>query len=240
MSRKPVVGITGAYVFHNKFMEGTYVHHDYQKSVAVNGGIPIVLPFVEEKLASLMVDQCDAIILSGGEDVDPSVFKKDPHPNLGDTVLLRDNVELKIIERAMERNIPILAICRGIQILNVALGGTLIQDIPSQVEEAIKHSQSVNRNYDTHWVTIKENSKLASIIGETKTRVNSLHHQAIDVVADNLEVVAKSSDGVIEAVEHTNYASFLLGIQWHPESMAATNEKMNRIFSELIESASAM
>lgn len=236
MIRKPVIGITGAYVYHNKFMEGTYVHHDYQKAIADNGGLPIVLPFVKEDLASIMVDQCDAILLSGGEDIDPIVFGMDPHPKIGDTIILRDKVELGILERAMERNIPILAICRGIQVLNVALGGTLIQDIPSQVEGAIKHLQSVNRSWDTHWVTIKDNSKLASIIGETKTRVNSLHHQAIDLVGENLEVVAQSSDGIIEAVEHKNYQNFLLGIQWHPESMAASNEKMNRIFAELINS----
>lgn len=236
MLSKPIIGITGAYVFKNKFMEGTYVHQDYQKSIAANGGLPIILPFVEEKLAIEMVDLCDAVILSGGEDVDPIVFGEDPHPHIGDTILLRDKVELNIIKRAMETNKPILAICRGIQILNVSLGGTLIQDIPSQVKDSIKHTQTVNRSWDTHFVTIKENSQLASIIGGTKIRVNSLHHQAIDSLAEDLEVVATSKDGIIEAVEHKSYCNFLLGVQWHPESMASTNEKMNRIFSELIKS----
>ncbi|MEK5380054.1 gamma-glutamyl-gamma-aminobutyrate hydrolase family protein [Niallia sp. FSL W8-0635] len=236
MLGKPIIGITGAYVFKNKFMEGSYVHHDYHKSIAANDGLPIILPFVEEKLAIEMVDICDAIILSGGEDVDPIMFGEDPHQNIGDTILLRDKVELNIIKRAMETNKPILAICRGIQILNVALGGTLIQDIPSQVKEGMKHTQTVDRSWDTHFVTIKENSKLAEIIGETKTRVNSLHHQAIDSLAEELEVVATSKDGIIEAVEHKSYRNFLLGVQWHPESMAATNEKMNRIFAEFIKS----
>lgn len=122
MLGKPIIGITGAYVFKNKFMEGSYVHHDYHKSIAANDGLPIILPFVEEKLAIEMVDICDAIILSGGEDVDPIMFGEDPHQNIGDTILLRDKVELNIIKRAMETNKPILAICRGIQILNVALG----------------------------------------------------------------------------------------------------------------------
>jgi putative glutamine amidotransferase len=233
---KPVIGITGAYVFKNKFMEGTYVHHDYQKSVAVNGGLPVILPFVEEDLAREMADLCDAVILSGGEDVDPSLFGEDPHQNIGDTIILRDKVEIQIIKRAMETNKPILAICRGIQILNVALGGTLIQDIPSQIKDSIKHTQSVNRNLDTHFISIDEKSKLANIIGETKTRVNSLHHQAIDGLAAGLEIVATSSDGVIEAVEHKSYPNFLLGIQWHPESMASTNDKMNQIFREFIKS----
>ncbi|MDU1848381.1 MAG: gamma-glutamyl-gamma-aminobutyrate hydrolase family protein [Niallia nealsonii] len=233
---KPIIGITGAYIFKNKFMEGTYVHHDYQNTIAANGGLPIILPFVEEALSIEMVDLCDAVLLSGGEDVDPILFGEDPHRNIGDTILLRDQVELQIIKRAMETNKPILAICRGIQILNVALGGTLIQDIPSQLLDSIKHTQSVSRSLDSHFVSIKENSKLAAIIGEGKTRVNSLHHQAIDSLAVDLEVVATSSDGIIEAVEHKNYPHFLLGIQWHPESMASTNEKMNRIFAEFIKS----
>ncbi|WP_400246894.1 gamma-glutamyl-gamma-aminobutyrate hydrolase family protein [Niallia sp. JL1B1071] len=237
MLSKPIIGITGAYIFKNKFMEGTYVHHDYQKSIAANGGLPIILPFVEENLAVEMVDLCDAVILSGGEDIDPITFGEDPHQKIGDTILLRDKVELNVIKRAMETNKPILAICRGIQILNVALGGTLIQDIPSQVKDSIKHTQSVNRSWDTHFITIKEDSQLASIMGETKTRVNSLHHQAIDILAKDLEVVATSKDGIIEAVEHKSYRNFMLGVQWHPESMASTNEKMNQIFAEFIKSA---
>lgn len=237
MLSKPIIGITGAYIFKNKFMEGTYVHHDYQKSIAANGGLPIILPFLEENLAVEMVDLCDAVILSGGEDIDPITFGEDPHQNIGDTILLRDKVEINVINRAMETNKPILAICRGIQILNVALGGTLIQDIPSQVKDSIKHTQSVKRSWDTHFVTIKEDSQLASIIGETKTRVNSIHHQAIDMLAKDLVEVARSKDGIIEAVEHKSYQNFLLGVQWHPESMASTNEKMNQIFAEFIKSA---
>jgi putative glutamine amidotransferase len=121
--------------------------------------------------------------------------------------------------------------------LNVALGGTLIQDIPSAVKNSIKHSQTVDRSWDTHWVSVEENSRLADIVGETSVRVNSLHHQAIDRVANDLVVVAQSADGIIEAVEHKTYQNFLLGIQWHPESMAASNEKMNHIFAEFVKSA---
>ncbi|WP_445505711.1 gamma-glutamyl-gamma-aminobutyrate hydrolase family protein [Niallia sp. 03091] len=237
MGKKPVIGITGAYVFHNKCMEGTYTHHDYQKTIAKNGGLPIILPFVQEELAEEMVEQCDAILLSGGEDVDPSMYKQDPHQMLGATTPLRDKVEWNIIKAAMRRNLPILAICRGVQILNVALGGTLIQDIPSVVKDSIKHSQTVDRSWDTHWIKVDENSRLAAILGDTTVRVNSLHHQAIDQVGHDLQVVAQSADGIIEAVEHTNYSNFLLGIQWHPESMAATNEQMNQLFAEFVQSA---
>ncbi|WP_445488657.1 gamma-glutamyl-gamma-aminobutyrate hydrolase family protein [Niallia sp. 03133] len=237
MTKRPVIGITSAYVFHNKFMEGVYTHHDYHKTIAKNGGLPIILPFVQEELAEEMVEQCDAILLSGGEDVDPSMYNQDPHQKLGATIPLRDKVELNIVKAAMKRNLPIFAICRGIQLVNVALGGTLIQDIPSVVKDSIKHSQTVDRSWDTHWVTVEQNSRLANIVGEAAVRVNSLHHQAIDRVADDLAVVAQSADGIIEAVEHKNYQNFFLGIQWHPESMAATDEKMNRLFAEFVKSA---
>jgi len=237
LANKPVIGITGAYVFHNKFMEGTYVHHDYQKVIAANGGIPIILPFLAENLVEEMIDQCDAILFSGGEDVDPKFYGQDPHQKLGETIPLRDKWEMSLLEKAMEKKKPILAICRGIQLLNAALGGSLIQDIPSNVKNSIQHSQTVNRSWDFHWVTIDEGSKLANILQETKLRVNSLHHQAIDRLAESLKVTAKSSDGIIEAVEHIYYDNFLVGIQWHPESMAATDEKMNKIFAEFIKSA---
>lgn len=236
---KPVVGITGAYVFHNKFMVGTYVHHDYQKVIAANGGIPIILPFLEENLAQEMVEKCDAILFSGGEDVDPQFYGQDPHQKLGETIPLRDKWEIALLEKAMEKKKPILAICRGIQLVNIALGGSLIQDIPSDIKNSIKHSQTVNRSWDSHWVTLEKGSRLEEILQETKIRVNSLHHQAIDRLAEPLRVTAKSSDGVIEAIEHEYYGNFLLGIQWHPESMAATDEKMNKIFAEFVKSATS-
>lgn len=237
MANRPVIGITGAYVLHNKFMEGTYVHHDYQKTIHANGGLPVILPFVSAELAEEMVDHCDAILLSGGEDVDPQFYHQDPHQKLASTIPLRDEVELALIKAAMEKQKPILAICRGVQILNVALGGTLLQDIPSQVSDSIQHTQKAERSRDTHWTSIDASSKLYEIMGVESERVNSLHHQAIDRLAEELIVTAKSSDGIIEAVEHKDYGNFLLGIQWHPESMASTNERMNRIFTEFIAAA---
>lgn len=237
LASRPVIGITGAYVLHNKFTEGTYVHHDYQKAIHANGGLPVILPFVSEELAEETVNLCDAILLSGGEDVDPAFYNQDPHQKLGSTIPLRDKVELALIKAAMEKRKPILAICRGVQILNVALGGTLLQDIPSQVSNSIQHTQTAERGRDTHWATIDVNSRLYEIIGVESVRVNSLHHQAIDRLADALKVTASSSDGIIEAVEQKNYADFLLGIQWHPESMASSYERMNRIFAQFIAAA---
>lgn len=234
MQKKPIIGITGAYVKHNEYMEGVYVHHDYHKSVAANGGIPIILPYINPEIALETLSVCDGIILSGGEDVDPQLFGQDPHHQLGPTTPERDLAEIAMVKYALENNIPLLAICRGVQILNVALGGTLIQDIPSQIKESIQHSQKIDRSRDTHWVTISRDSKLYGIVGSERVRVNSLHHQAIDRVANDLRVVAQSSDGIVEAVEYIQPTTFTVGVQWHPESMASTNSEMNNIFVEFI------
>jgi putative glutamine amidotransferase len=235
--RKPVIGITGAYVKHSQHMEGVYVHHDYHKSVAANGGLPIILPYIDSKIAIELVKMCDGIILSGGEDVDPSFYGQDPHLHLGPTIPERDLVEIAIAKYAIEHDIPLFAICRGVQVLNVALGGTLIQDIPSQSELPIQHSQIVERARDTHWVDIEKNSKLYKILGSDRVRVNSLHHQSINLLGTDLRVVAFASDGTIEAVEYARPSRFTLGVQWHPESMAATDLMMNRLFGEFLKSS---
>ncbi|MEH7121405.1 gamma-glutamyl-gamma-aminobutyrate hydrolase family protein, partial [Neobacillus vireti] len=141
------------------------------------------------------------------------------------------------VKFALENNIPLLAICRGVQILNVALGGTLIQDIPCQVKEPIQHTQIVKRSRDTHWVNIQRDSKLFQLLGTEQVRVNSLHHQSIDRIASDLRIVAQSSDGIVEAVEYVHPSTFTVGVQWHPESMASTNSQMNNLFAEFIKSS---
>ncbi|KLU63678.1 putative glutamine amidotransferasec [Desulfosporosinus acididurans] len=236
MHNKPIIGITGAYVKHNSYMEGVYVHQDYHKSVILCGGIPIILPYVSPEITIEMLKLCDGIILSGGEDVDPKFYGQDPRIGLGHTIPERDQVEISIVNYALKHQVPLLAICRGVQLLNVALGGTLIQDIPSTVSKALQHSQTAERNRDTHWVTVEKNSKLYEIFQEDRVRVNSLHHQAIDVLAPDLRAVAKASDGIIEAVEYTKVSSFFIAVQWHPESLASTNPLMRRLISQFIAS----
>jgi putative glutamine amidotransferase len=240
MNKKPIIGITGAYMKRNEHMEGVYVHHDYHKSVAANGGIPVILPFINPEMTLETLPFCDGIILSGGEDVDPQFYGQDPHIHLGPTLPDRDLVEIEIVKYAIKYNIPILAVCRGVQILNVALGGTLIQDIPSQMKEPIQHSQTVERRRDTHWVNISTDSKLYQILGADRVRVNSLHHQALDKVSEDLRVVAMSSDGIVEAVEYIHSSTFTVGVQWHPESMASSNSSMNNLFIEFIKSSSGV
>ena len=237
MQKKPVIGITGAYVKHNAYMEGVYVHQDYHKSVTLCGGLPMILPYVNPELAIEMVQLCNGIILSGGEDIDPYFYGQEPQKNLEVTTPERDEVEIALVKYALQSQIPILAICRGIQLLNVALGGTLIQDISSSVNKSLQHFQKVERKRDTHWVRIERDSQLYKIFGEDQVRVNSLHHQAIDCLAPELKVVARASDGIIEAVEHTSAPSFVIGVQWHPESLASSQPLMKELFYQFIKSS---
>jgi putative glutamine amidotransferase len=236
MGTKAVIGITGAYVQHNPFMEGLYVHHDYHKSVALTGGLPIVLPYINPEFSQEMLQLCDGLILSGGEDVDPKFYGQDSYLDVGATIAERDEVEIALARQALQCKIPLLAICRGLQILNVALGGTLIQDISRQVCKPLQHVQISDRSRDTHWVMIETDSRLYKIFGQARVRVNSLHHQALDGVATGLKVAATASDGIVEAVEYTGN-SFAIGVQWHPESLASSNLLMKKLFVEFINSA---
>jgi putative glutamine amidotransferase len=237
MRKQPIIGITAGYLKFDDTMEGVYVHHDYHRSIVACGGIPIVIPTTNPELAKHQIDLCDGVIVSGGEDVDPIFYQSEPHQHLGFTNPERDEFEIAVIQHVLEHKKPLLAICRGIQILNVALGGTLIQDISSQLQNALQHTQRVPRGRDSHWVSIKENTTLRQIFGIDKVRVNSLHHQAIDRVSDRLNIVATASDGIIEAVEYTD-TSFAIGVQWHPESMAANgNPLMKALFQEFVNRA---
>lgn len=234
---KPVIGITTSYGKHTEFMEGVYVHHDYHRTVAARGGVPILIPNASIDSALAVLPLLSGLIISGGEDVNPQFYGQDPHPKLGPTCTVRDEIEIALIRRALEADLPILAICRGAQILNVALGGTLVQDIPSQLPDAMQHTQLHPRGEDAHWVNVEKDSRLHAIFGETKTRVNSLHHQAIHEVAVALRTVAVANDGVIEAVEHRQHR-FAIGVQWHPESMVAHgNQQMGGLFDALLAAA---
>jgi len=236
MKKRAVIGITGAYVQHNSFMEGLYVHHDYHQAVAMNGGLPIVLPYINSELSLEMLKLCNGLILSGGEDVDPKFYGQDSYPNLGATISERDEVEIALVKQAIQCQIPILAICRGLQILNVALGGTLIQDISQQIDKPLQHFQTSARSCATHEVMIDRDSRIHRIFGEEKVRVNSLHHQALNIVAKDLKVAAQSADGIIEAAEY-NGSWFVIGVQWHPESLVSSHPMMGKLFAEFITSA---
>lgn len=181
-----------------------------------------------------LLERVDALVLTGGDDVSPARYGEPPHPALGRISDERDAAEIALVQTARELGLPTLAICRGVQILNVALGGTLIQDIPSQVGAEINHDPDTPRTSHSHQVEIATDSRLARAIGVTHMEVNSVHHQAIRRVAPTLRVVATAPDGVIEGVETApDDPWWCVGVQWHPEDMFERSEPDARLFSAL-------
>lgn len=211
----------------------------YSKSILEAGGIPIIIPFgVEEDVAQIL-SISDGLLLSGGHDVHPFYFGAEPSPKLGQIYPERDTVELALTNAAIARQMPIFGICRGIQLLNVALGGTLYQDIDSEYHSSkiLKHTQQAARGVATHYVNIEQDNLLMEIIEKEQISVNSYHHQAVNVIAETLSVAAKSSDGIIEAVVHETLP-FCLGVQWHPEEQAfAGDEVAKKLFKAFVEAS---
>ena len=225
---QPVIGITGNY--EDNICK---LSHGYFQSVVAAGGVPMIIPPVED--ANTLVntlDRIDALILSGGGDINPLFGGDEPSPRLRGINQKRDLPELMITRLAYNRQIPILGICRGIQALAVALGGKVAQDISIQAN--VKHSQDADRAEQTHSIKIAEDSILHSLYGEEKIYVNSFHHQAVKDTGDKFRVVAKSSDGIIEAMESSEYKS-IIGVQWHPECL----EDGMPLFRWLVEEAKA-
>jgi putative glutamine amidotransferase len=191
---------------------------DYVRSVARSGAVPLVLPPLPAEAANTVLDRLDGLLLSGGIDVDPALYGRPRHPKLGRVDRERDDFELALTRDALRRDLPILAICRGQQVLNVATGGTLIQDIPSELEGAVTHAAPGKRTRRSHPVEVVAGSKLHEILGPGPLTVNSFHHQAIDDLGAGLTISGRCpEDGVIEAVEMKDRC-FVLGVQWHPES----------------------
>ena len=175
------------------------------------------------------------MILSGGHDVSPYNYGQEPNPKLGETFPERDTYDMLLLEESKKRNIPILGICRGSQIINVAAGGTLYQDLSLIPGNVLKHNQVSKPTLKTHKIQIEENSIISEIFGK-ETMVNSFHHQALDKVADDFKVVARASDGIVEAIQHKTY-KFLVGVQWHPEMLAVECDEARELFKRLIEEA---
>jgi putative glutamine amidotransferase len=163
-----------------------------------------------------LVGMCAGLMLSGGEDIDPSRYGHDPIPELGEVNPPRDEAELRALDCAVRRDVPILGICRGHQLLNVYFGGTLCQDIGVEMEDAISHLQTTPWGSHHHEATVVEGTRLAAAVGKQRLSINSYHHQAVRRLAPNLEVSARADDGLIEAVESRDHR-WVVGVQWHPE-----------------------
>ena len=208
----PIIGIT----MHPS--EGRQQINDaYIDSIIQAGGIPLCIPIIQHGINEVL-SKVDGLLLIGGYDVNPKYFDEDPHPKIGRIETDRDESDFALLQQALTLNMPVLAICRGIQVLNVQLGGSLYQDIPSQVDGAIQHTQNSARKEKVHHIEVLEDTKLHSIVGE-HIMTNSFHHQSVKELGEGLIISAKTNDGIVEAIEHPNY-TFCLGVQWHPEELA--------------------
>ena len=216
----------------------TGVNAAYLRAVKAAGGAPLILsPLAGADEAGTLLDACDGLLLTGGEDVEPALYGAEPAPQLGAVDPARDRFELALFQEARERGIPILAVCRGIQLVNVALGGTLWQDLPTERAGAVVHNAPGARNARTHAVRVREGSRIADAVGATRLSVNSFHHQAVRDLATGLVATAWADDGLIEGVEAEG-GSWLLGVQWHPEEMHADAAAPDRgLFAALVREA---
>ena len=216
-----------------------YLARHYSEAVEAAGGAPVHISLIpDSEYIDSVVEGLDGILLPGSDsDVDPLRYGQEPHPELGSVHVIKDQTDLLVIEAAERKRIPLFAICFGMQILNVSRGGTLIQDIRSQVPNAIKHEQGAPRERPSHRVRMLENTKLANIASAADAIVNSHHHQAIESVGADLIATAWSSDGVIEAIEDPRPDRFLVAVQWHPELGWEADELSQRLFRTFVNEA---
>ena len=207
----------------------------YSDAVSMAGGIPVLLPIGDLQQLPGLLDRIDAVVISGGGfDIPPALYGEPPHPKLGPLCEERSLFERALVLAAIERDLPLLGICGGMQVLNVSLGGSLVQDL-SEKPGAAEHQQPHDKRRPQHEVTIAADSLLARTCGATRIQVNSTHHQAVKDLGRGLTASATSPDGVIEAVELAN-RRFVLGVQWHPESLTDRQEH-RAIYAALIEAA---
>jgi putative glutamine amidotransferase len=212
--------------------------HAYSEAVAAGGGAPLLVPCMadEEQLRSVL-DVCQGLLITGGVDVDPQCYGNEPHRALGQISPERDRLDEVAVAWAMsDPGLPVLGICRGIQSLNAFCGGTLIQDIPSEVTGALKHGQQAPRWHGTHTLTVESGTLLAEIVGTEPLLVNTFHHQAVREAAPGWSISARAADGVVEAIED-RAGTFRVGVQCHPEHMIRHEPRLLRLFERFIAEA---
>lgn len=229
----PLIGITTSYDNEKKKAS---LNRGYFRAVQQAGGVPVpILPLDDTKILLRLLEHLDGIIFSGGPDVDPSYFNEEPHPHTEDICPERDEAEVFLARECMRRAKPMLGICRGIQLLNIALGGSIYQDIPSQIKKSLKHRQDAPRWHASHEVEIIcEDSELFAIFGQNHIRVNSFHHQSVKDIAPDFKVTAVARDGVVEAIEAKRRDFFCMGVQWHPEEMWHKDPLQFKLFEHFI------
>jgi putative glutamine amidotransferase len=238
---KPYIGITcGTFRDRDWCPPANILRQTYTDAIATAGGVPFLIPVVEdEAVLRALYDRLDGLLLSGGGDIDPIRYGEEPIPELGAVDPPRDAVELPLARWAVADGKPVLGICRGVQVLNVAMGGSLYQDIPAQLESELVHDSSFTRQdwtYMAHELQLAPDSKLAQIFNVTSFPINSLHHQSLKTIAPGLRPVGWAPDGVVEAIEGAN-GHFLIGVQCHPEALeSAADPRWRALFKRFVDS----
>jgi putative glutamine amidotransferase len=247
MKDRPVIGVTTQTLqaidgVPASLPQSVVMNQRYYIAVALAGGTPILIPLLDDEPDALRgaYDVCDGILIPGGVDMHPGSFGETPHPRLGRTDGARDRVELALTRWAVEDRKPLLGLCRGLQVINVALGGTLYQDLEAQFPEGIRHdyfpTHGFPRDHLAHEVTLANGSRMQRLMELDRIPVNSMHHQGIKALAPSLTASAVAPDGLIEAAESTN-DHFLVGVQWHPEVFEMTDAHTRHLFREFVQAA---
>jgi putative glutamine amidotransferase len=238
---QPIIGITGR-PQDVQAVELTIqiyaVAHTYTDSIRSAGGLPIVVIPIEDDEIDDVLDRLDGVLFTGGGDISPESYGAVAEETIRGVKKGRDAFELELARRAYARRIPVMAICRGLQVVNVALGGTLVQDLPTHAD-VHDHDIVGEGVYEAHLdLVVDEGCRLAGIIGAGPQNINSIHHQAVDTLGKGLSVVARATDGTVEAIEHEDSSWPLIAVQWHPEFLAvADHGPSNELFAAFVEAA---
>lgn len=235
----PIVAVT-ATVREADGIARVRLNQAYVRALEASGLVPmIVSPLVDQAFVPALLRRVDGLVLTGGEDVDPARYDDERHHTVERVSAERDATELALVGAARELRLPTLAICRGMQVVNVALGGTLVQDIASSIAGALPHEQVETRTARTHDVTVDEASRLAAALGASRLAVNSMHHQSVARAGEGLRVTARARDGVIEGMESDDPAWWMLAVQWHPEELTTNGPWDEALFAAFADACRA-
>lgn len=237
MIKRPLIGLTMRLDLESRRF---YLGRDYCEALEYSGAVPVHLGLIPKReYIKHALKNMDGILLPGSDtDVDPAYYREEPHPKLKNVVAEKDETDFLVLEEAEKLNLPVLAICYGMQSLNVFRGGSLIQDIESQIPNCIKHEQGRPLERNSHHIIVEKQSLLENSperAADTFVKVNSHHHQSVKTIGKNLKVSAKTVDGVIECIEDTRTEKFILGVQWHPELSYRTDSFSSNIFKNFVQ-----